>query len=259
MGEAIITSLITKELAKSGDITVSDLSKERLGKLSCEYGTATTEDNLKAFKGSDVIILAIKPQNLATVAAEIGGKIKSSQLVISIIAGKSLKILTEGLKHDAIVRAMPNTPAQVGMGMTVWTTTKSVTQKQKKLAASILSVIGMEILVEDEKYLDMATAVSGSGPAYFFYFMEALMEAAEEIGFSPGMARMLVMMTAWGSSSYAIKSKSDLVKLREMVTSPGGTTAAAIKTFEDGSFKKLVRKAVKTAHKRAEELGGFGL
>ena len=123
------------------------------------------------------------------------------------------------------------------------------------LAASILGAMGMEILVEDEKYLDMATAISGSGPAYFFYFMEALTGAAEEIGFSPGMARMLVMMTAWGSASYAIKSKGDLAELRMMVTSPGGTTAAALKVLEGGNLKELVGKAVKAALKRAEELG----
>lgn len=255
MGEAIIAAIIEKKLARAGDIRASDLSRERLERLSSEYGINTTSDNLKAVKGSEVIILAVKPQNLATVTAEISGKLKVSQLVISIIAGKSLKILTEGLKHDAIVRAMPNTPAQVGMGMTVWTAAESITEEQKKLAASILGAMGMEILVEDEKYLNMATAVSGSGPAYFFYFMEALTEAAEEIGFSPKMARILVLMTAWGSASYAIKSKNDLSELRTMVTSPGGTTAAAIKALEDGSLNKLVRKAVKAALKRAEELG----
>jgi len=252
-----MAAIIGKELAKAGDIKVSDLSEERLKKLSGEYSIATTRDNLKAIEGSEAIILAVKPQNLATISAEIGGKIKPSQLVISIIAGKSLKILAEGLKHDVIVRAMPNTPAQVDMGMTVWIATESVTEEQKKLAASILGTMGMEILVSDEKYLDMATAISGSGPAYFFYFMEALTEAAEKIGFSPGMARMLVLMTAWGSSSYAIKSKSDLAELRQMVTSPGGTTAAALKVLEDSSFKKLVTKAVKAALKRAEELGGY--
>ncbi len=255
MGEAIIAAIIEKKLAEAGDIIVSDLSQERLNHLSKEYGIKTAKSSLKALAGSEVIILAVKPQNLATVASEIGGKLKASQLVISIIAGKSLKILTEGLKYDAIIRAMPNTPAQVGMGMTVWVTTGSVTEEQKKLAASILGAMGMEILVEDEKYLNMATAVSGSGPAYFFYFMEALAEAAEEIGFSSGMARMLVLMTAWGSASYAIKSKNDLAELREMATSPGGTTAAAIKTLEDGGLNKLVRKAVKAALKRAEELG----
>ena len=240
MGEAMIIAVLRKEIASAEDITISDISKERLNNLFRQYSINTTTDSPKTIKGSEVIILAVKPQNLADVAAEIAGSIKPRQLVISIIAGKSLKTISKGLKHDAIVRAMPNTPAQVGMGMTVWTASEDVTEEQKKSAASILGAMGMEIYAEEENHIDMATAVSGSGPAYFFYFMEALTEAAEEIGFSPGMARMLVMMTAWGSASYAIKSKNDLSELRAMVTSPGGTTAAALKVLEDGGFNKLV-------------------
>ena len=150
---------------------------------------------------------------------------------------------------------MPNTPAQISEGLTVWATTKEVTQRQKKWAGSILGVMGKEIYVEDEKYIDMATAVSGSGPAYFFLFVEALVEAAVNIGFSREMARELVLQTMLGAGHLIQKSGKEPAELRRMVTSPGGTTAEALSELEKGGFANLVKQAVRAAYDRAKELG----
>ena len=211
--------------------------------------------NLDIIAGGEIIILAIKPQNLDEVMTEVGGRLKPDQLVLSIIAGKSIASLRQGLKHSAIVRAMPNTPAQIGQGMTVWTATDEVTEKRRASVGSILGAMGKEVYVADEGYIDMATAVSGSGPAYIFLFMESLINAAVELGLPPDTARELVLQTVTGSAEYASQSGKGMAQLREMVTSPGGTTAEAIKTLETGMFAELVKKAIAAAYRRARELG----
>ncbi|MES0279227.1 MAG: pyrroline-5-carboxylate reductase, partial [Dehalococcoidales bacterium] len=182
--------------------------------------------------------------------------LKPDQLVLSIIAGKSIASLRQGLKHNAIVRAMPNTPAQIGQGVTVWTATAGVSGQQKEQAAAILRAMGQEIYVADENYLDMATAVSGSGPAYVFLFMEALITAAIDIGLPPDTAKQLVLETVAGSAAFAEKSGKELSELKRMVTSPGGTTAAALEVLDEGRLSELIKKAVAAAHRRAGELGG---
>ena len=244
-----------KQLASAGDITVSDMAEARRTYLEQKYQITVTPDNKQAIQNKDIVVLAIKPQNLADVMTGLKGLIKSTQLVISIIAGKSIRTISTGLDHGCIVRSMPNTPAQIGEGMTVWTATPQVTALQKKLAASILGVMGMEIYADDEKYLDMATAVSGSGPAYVFLFIESLTTAAEKLGFSPEVAQKLVMQTLLGSGHLLQKSGKTPQELRRMVTSPGGTTAEAISVFEAGGFADLVSKAVTAAHEKAQKLG----
>ncbi len=175
--------------------------------------------------------------------------------MLSIIAGTKIDTLRHGLKHECIVRAMPNTPAQIGEGMSVWTTTAEVNEQQRAWASSILGAMGREICVDDEDYLDMATAVSGSGPAYVFLFMESLVKAAVDIGLPEDIAKELVLQTVLGSGHFAQKSGRELAELRRMVTSPGGTTAEAMLQFEKGEFTGLVRKAVTAAFDRAKELG----
>ncbi len=255
MGEAILTAIIKQRITPASKITICDISPERLLYLNDKYGVAIEANCARAANDADAVILAIKPQNLKDLTAVINGKLNPSQLVISIIAGKSLKTLKDGLEHDAIVRAMPNTPAQIRKGITVWTADAAVSKEQKTLTASIFAVMGSEIYTDDERQLDMATAVSGSGPAYFLYFTEALAEAAVSIGFSPETAKKLALETALGAAEYATSSGKELAELRAMVTSPGGTTAAAIKTLDDASFKKTVARAVESAHRRALELG----
>jgi pyrroline-5-carboxylate reductase len=201
-------------------------------------------------------MLAVKPQNLADVAAELKGKLNPGQLVLSIIAGKNIKSLQQGLGHKSVVRVMPNTPAQIGMGMSVWTATAEVTQPQKVQVGSMLGAMGEEIYVEDESVIDMATAISGSGPAYVFLFMESLVNAAADIGLPADTARKLVLQTVLGSAKYARQSGEELARLRQMVTSPGGTTAEAIAVFETKEFRSIIKQAVEAAYKKTKQLGG---
>lgn len=255
MGQAMAAAIIVKNLAAPGDVAVSDVSQARLDLLKKELGVYTTVSNLEAASRGEIVVLAVKPQTLDGVMAELAGKLNPAQLVLSIVAGKSLATLRDGLKHQAIVRAMPNTPAQIGKGMTVWTATQDVTAAQRINVEAILHVMGRAVYTGYESYLDLATAVSGSGPAYVFLFMEALMAAAMEIGMPEEMARILVFQTVLGSAEYAQQSGKELAELRHNVTSPGGTTAEALKVFEQGDFSGLVKKAVAAAYKRARELG----
>jgi len=256
IGEAMLSAILKAGLTPPHAISVSDISEARRRHLGQTYGVTVTEGNLEALSQSDVVVLAIKPQNLAEVMAEIGGKLKASQLVISIIAGARLKTLRRGLKHKTIVRAMPNTPAQIGQGITIWTATPEVTEPQKGWAGAILGVMGQQVYVADEEYLDMATAVSGSGPAYVFLFMESLIQAAVGIGLPRDMARQLVLETVLGSTDFARQSEKSLDELRRIVTSPGGTTAEALKVLEKGGFAEVIKQAVLAAFTKARELGG---
>jgi pyrroline-5-carboxylate reductase len=255
MGGAILAAILKEKLAAAADINVSEPLEERRQQLKGQYGVAVTGSNAEAVRGADVVILAVKPQILEGVMAEIGGKFQAGQLVISILAGKSLKNLTAGLRHQSVVRAMPNTPAQIGKGITVWTATSEVTEKQQEQAADILGATGKQVFSPDEAMIDKATAISGSGPAYVFLFAEALIEAAEGMDMPADMARKLVLATLEGATGFALSSDKSLAELRKMVTSPGGTTAAALKEFADGGFSELIEKAVKAAHRRAGELG----
>jgi pyrroline-5-carboxylate reductase len=256
MGEAMVSAILEKGLAKPEAIWVSDVSQARLESLEQKYGVAMMGSNRQAVKKGEVVVLAIKPQNLAEVMAELGGQLKSGQLVLSIIAGARLDTLSKGLKHDCIVRVMPNTPAQIGEGMSVWTATPAVTEQQRGLVGAILQAMGREIYVDDEKYIDMATAVSGSGPAYFFLVMESLIDAAVAIGLPRDMARELVLQTMLGSGRLVQKSGEEPAELRRKVTSPGGTTAQALLQFEKDGFTDLVKRAVKAAYDKAKRLGG---
>jgi pyrroline-5-carboxylate reductase len=255
MGEAMLAAVLAKSLAQPASISVSDVSRERLEHLKKRYSVQITADNVAAVSAKDIIILAVKPQNLAEVVDGLRGRIESSQLVLSIIAGAKISTVSQGLNHGAVVRAMPNTPAQVGEGMSVWTATPAVTEGQKQSAKAILGAMGRELYVDDEAYLDMATAISGSGPAYFFLMVEALVEAAIEIGLPRDTAQELVLQTMLGSGRFIEQSGEAPSELRRKVTSPGGTTAAALEQFEKVGFDKLVRRAVRAAYERAKELG----
>ncbi len=255
MGEAILSAILNKGLSQPRDVCLSDVSESRRQYLEQKYNVAVTSDNRLAAAKRDIVILAIKPQNSAEVMAVLSGCLKSGQVVLSIIAGTRIGTLCQGLKHQHVARAMPNTPAQIGEGMSAWTATSEVTDRQKNWVRSILGVMGKEIYFDDEKYLDMATAVSGSGPAYFFLFVDSLIESAVDIGLPPEMAEVMVLQTILGSSHLIQKTGKSPAELRRMVTSPGGTTAAALQQFEKGEFGNLVRQAVTAAFHRAKELG----
>jgi pyrroline-5-carboxylate reductase len=255
MGEAMLSAILAKGLSRPQTISVSDTSKARCQHLEQKYGVAVMSDNRQAANRGDVVVLAIKPQNLVEVMAELNGQLKPIQLVLSIIAGARIDALRHGLNHNCVVRAMPNTPAQIGEGITVWTATPEVTESQKGWAGSILSAMGKEIYVDDEKYIGMATAVSGSGPAYIFLFMESLVDAAVHIGLPRSMAQELVLETILGSSHFVQRSGKSLAELRRMVTSSGGTTAEALLQLEKGGFSELVKQAVSAAYDKAKSLG----
>jgi len=255
MGEAMVSAVLAKRLAKPEAIIVSDIADPRRKLLKRKYRVAVTGSNRQALEIGDILVLAIKPQNLVEVMKELKGHLKPSQLVLSIIAGARIKTLARGLRHDSIVRAMPNTPAQIGEGISVWMATAEVSGQQKEFARSILRAMGGEVYVDDEKYIDMATAVSGSGPAYFFLMVEALVDAAVGIGLPRDKALALVLETMLGSGHLIQRSGKEPAELRRMVTSPGGTTAQALEQLEKGKFTELVKRAVKAAYKRAKELG----
>jgi len=255
MGEAMLAAVLRTRLSRPQSICVSDISESRRQYLEQKYGVPVTDNNRKAVETADVIVLAVKPQSLAEVMTELGGQLKPRQLVLSIIAGTRIRMLRRGLKHRRIVRVMPNTPSQIGEGMTVWTATRQVTDRQKKQVRSILGVMGKEIRFDDEKHIDIATAISGSGPAYFFLFVESLVESAVKIGIPRETAETLVLQTMLGAARLIQQSDKPPAELRRMVTSPGGTTAAAIEQFENDHFSQIVLQAVTAAYKRARELG----
>jgi len=255
MGEVILAALLEKKLCKPTDISVSDISDDRRQYLKKKYRVAVTANNKEALKGKDVIALAVKPQNIKEVLADLKGKLTDNQLILSIAAGVKISTISHATGHYKIVRSMPNTPAQIGLGMSGWTATKEVTVAQKKFARTILSAMGKEIYFDDEKYLDMVTAVSGSGPAYFYLFTESLIEGAVELGLKRQDAETLVLQTMLGVAHLVNQSAKTPAELRRDVTSKGGTTERAIEIFEKNDLPCIVAKAVQAAYRRAKELG----
>jgi len=254
MAEAMITGLLNKQLARPEDITGSGPRDERLAELHQKYGIKTTTDNAAAAVHADVVVLSVKPQRLSEVMKGVTG-IRADALVLSIIAGASIKKISTGLQHKAVVRSMPNTPGQIGEGITVWTASRKVTDEQQKLARAILGALGQEVFVEDESYLDMATALSGTGPAYVFLFTEALIDAGVHMGFPRRIAEQLVLQTIKGSASYYESASRHPATLRNQVTSPGGTSAAALYYLEKAGFRTAISRAVWAAYQRSLELG----
>lgn len=255
MAEAIIAGLLRQGITTPDRILVSGPRQQRTEELEQRYGVVGFSDNREAACRADVVILAIKPQRLSRVLAGLSGQIPSHALVLSIIAGASLQTISEGLKHAAVVRSMPNTPAQIGEGITVWTASHAVSEEHVEQARLVLGALGVEVFVEEEHYLDMATALSGSGPAYVFLFMEALVDAGVHMGFPRRIAEQLVTQTILGSVSYYQKHKIHPAQLRNQVTSPGGTTAQALYYLEKAGFRTAISRAIWAAYERSQELG----
>ncbi len=255
MGEAMVRGLLTQQIVAPEQIYVADPLPERREDLRRRYEVCVTGDNAEAAEAGQVIVLSIKPQNLADVMPGIRGHLRRQDLLLSILAGTPIRKLADGVAHAAVVRAMPNTPAQIGMGMTVWTATTEVTEEQRAQAQAILGALGQELFVNDEGYLDMATALSGTGPAYIFMFMEALIDAGVHLGFSRRVAEQLVFQTMRGSLEYAAQSGKHVAELRNQVTSPGGTTAAALYHMEKGGLRTVLSRGIWAAYQRSVELG----
>jgi pyrroline-5-carboxylate reductase len=255
MGEAIIAALISKKLCKPANIAVSDISEPRRQYLKQKYGVAVTADNTEAVKNKDVVVLAVKPQNISEVLAGLKDSLKTDQIILSIAAGVRIATISNGVGHSKVVRSMPNTPAQIGLGISGWTATKDVTDKQKEMARTILGAMGKEIYFDDENTIDIVTAVSGSGPAYVYLFAEALIQGAVGLGLKPKDAETLVLQTMLGAAQLMNQSDKSPAELRRNVTSKGGTTERALQTFEQSDFAGIVAKAVIAAYQRAKELG----
>lgn len=258
MGEAMIRGLLAQGSVEPAQIIVADPWAERVVELIEKYGIRGTEDNREAAEAGQIVVLSIKPQSMPNVLPEIRGHLRRQDLLLSIIAGAPIRKLADGTAHAAVVRSMPNTPAQIGKGITVWTATPEVTEEQQKQAQAILQSLGQEIYMEEEDYLDMATALSGSGPGYVFLFMEALIDAGVHLGFSRRIAEELVFQTMQGSVEYARRSGKHVAELRNQVTSPGGTTAAALYHMEKGGLRTVMSRGIWAAYERSRQLGQGG-
>lgn len=257
MAEAMLAGLLRKQLIDARLVVCSHPRAERREQLEADYGVRTTDDNAVAAREADVLLLAVKPQMLPGVMDELQGTLPPEQLVISVIAGASTIALGNGLEHPAIVRSMPNTPAQIGQGVTVWYATESVDAQGKVRTRAMLSALGREFEVHDERQVAMATAVSGTGPTYIFLFIESLTDAAVHLGFPRHVARELVLDTMQGSAAFALQSGKHVAELRDMVTSPGGTSAEALYQLERGRLRTVVSDAVWAAFERTLRLEGI--
>lgn len=255
MGEAMIGGLLRQELVAPDQIMATGPREERRAELARRYGVQTTADNAAAAQWAQVAVFALKPQTLPKLLPDLHGALREGELVISIVAGAPIRHFVELIGHPAVVRAMPNTPAQIGEGMTVWTAADAVDEQQRGWARTILGSLGRELYVSDENYLDMATALSGTGPAYFFLLMEAMIDAGVHLGFPRYMAQELVLQTMLGSVRYAMGSGRHMAELRNGVTSPGGTTAAALYELERGGLRTVLSDAIWAAYRRSAELG----
>jgi len=255
MAEALLNGVLARAGVAPEDLTVSGPRAERLRELAERYGVETSTDNRAAIGNAAVVVLCVKPQSLPAVLDGLQGGMPAEALVLSIVAGARLEDLTRTLGHPAAVRAMPNTPAQIGQGITVWAATPAAAPDQRETARAMLACLGTEVFAEDEDYLDMATAVSGTGPAYVFLFMEALVDAGVHLGFPRRIAEQLVVQTLKGSVAFYETSPSHLARLRNQVTSPAGTTAAALYFLEKAGFRPAISRAVWAAYERSVQLG----
>jgi pyrroline-5-carboxylate reductase len=255
MAEAILHGVLSGKLADPKDISVGEPVAERREYLSSQFGVSADADNLKSAQQADLVVLAIKPQDLGQVLGQLKGHLDPQQAALSIVAGAKMDTLTKGLGHPSVVRVMPNTPAQIGEGMSLWTCSDGVDDSKREMVKAVLGTIGQEIYVSDEKYMDMATALSASGPAYVFLFIEALIDAGVYVGMPRDMARTLTLQTVFGSTKLVMESGMHPAELKDMVVSPGGTTAEALRVLEDQGVPAAIVSAVDAAYRKSVQLG----
>ena len=256
MGTTFGRALIANNLAAPEDITFAEVDAGRRTTLSDSTGAKVTERADEAVAGTSVVFMAVKPQDFPSVGNVLQGLILPEQLVVSIMAGVSIQNLRDHLGHRSVVRAMPNTPAQIGQGITVWTAPEEVNEAQRSAVQTLLATMGREVYVTDERQIDLATAVSGSGPGFVFLLLEALVDGAVQIGMRRELASELVYQTVLGSAAYALESELHTSELRNMVTSPGGTTAAGLYAMEEAGMRSGAINAILAAYQRTLELSG---
>jgi pyrroline-5-carboxylate reductase len=253
MAASLIGGLLAQGIPAS-HIRASDPGAEQRAKIASEHGIALFADNTEAILDADVIVLATKPQVLKDVCLALAPSLQDGQLLVSIAAGISCASLGNWLGARPIVRCMPNTPALLRQGVSGLYANAEVNPAQRELAEQLLAAVGMALWLENEQQIDAVTAVSGSGPAYFFLLIEAMTAAGEQLGLPKAIAAQLTLQTALGAAHMAVASDVDAAELRRRVTSPNGTTEAAIKTFQAGGFAELVEQALSAAAKRSAEL-----
>lgn len=263
MAEAVVAGLLRKKLVSPEQIVGSHPRQSRREEMHVKYGIEMLESNREAVSeitpetpdASSIIVLAVKPQRLHGVLQELKGSLVKEQLVVSVVAGARIETISEVLLHASVIRTMPNTPAQIGEGVTAWTASAEVNEQQETQVCAMLEALGKTVRVENERQIDMATALSATGPTYIFMMMEALIDAGVHMGFSRHVAQELVHHTMLGSVLFARESHKHPAELRNMVTSPGGTSAEAIYQMEKGGLRTVLSKAVWSAYQRAESLG----
>ncbi len=255
MAEAMIAGLIADRAVTPERLSASHPRRERREVLAERHGISAVAANRDALTDAEVIVLAVKPQMLVRVMRELRGRLGADQVVVSIVAGATIRTLVDGLQHAAVVRAMPNTPSQIRRGISVWSASDACTTRQRDFARAVLRALGDERQVADESFVAMATALSGTGPTYLFAVMEALIDAGVHLGFPRELAHDLVVETLVGSAEYAKRSELHPAQLRNAVTSPGGTSAAAIYELEKGRIRTVFSDAVWAAYRRTLELG----
>ncbi|MBA1202345.1 pyrroline-5-carboxylate reductase [Pseudomonas capeferrum] len=253
MAASLIGGLRAQGLEAS-QIRASDPGAETRTRLGAEHGIEVFEDNAQAIEGADVIVLAVKPQVMKAVCVALRPNLESGQLIVSIAAGITCASMNAWLGAQPIVRCMPNTPSLLRKGVSGLYATAEVSARQREQAEQLLSAVGIALWLEQEQQLDAVTAVSGSGPAYFFLMIEAMTAAGVKLGLSPETASQLTLQTALGAAHMAAASDVDAAELRRRVTSPAGTTEAAIKSFQSNGFEALVEQALEAAARRSAEL-----
>ena len=255
MGGSIISRVVESGLFPASRVRVGEPYEPLRRALAERLGVQATADNREAIEGADTILLAVKPDIIRVAAEQLRDRLTPDTLVMSIAAGVELATIQRGLQHPAIIRVMPSTPAQVGMSISAWFATEHVTAQQKETARAILRSFGREFEVDQEKYLDMVTAVSGSGPAWVMLMLEALTDAGVQIGLKREWAYDLALQTFAGSTELARQTGKHPAELRNVVTTPGGTTAAGLYEMERGGLRGTIAAGIVAAYKRCVELG----
>jgi len=269
MSQALLAPLITQKLQTPSSITAYDVSNTALEKVNELYpGVQTATSIPEAIHNSNLIVYGVKPQNCEKVHSEIrraklleedapgNNFVRDDAILLSIVAGTPIQNFVDGSLVQRVARSMPNTPAQIGAGVTVWSCTDNIDAKERKQIKTILDSFGKSVFVDDESFIDMSTSISGSGPAYIFLLMEAMIDAGVHMGFSRETATILVHHTLLGSTKFAMETGEHPAVLRNSVTSPAGTTASAIYELENGKFRTVIKDAIWACYRRSLEMGG---
>jgi pyrroline-5-carboxylate reductase len=255
MGEAMLSATIAKGVVQAADVCVAEINEERCSAVHGRFGVKASSDPASVVDASEIVVFAVKPQEFEAAAHHMRGRFRREQTIVSIMAGVPIDRIARTLSHAGIVRVMPNTPAAVGEGMSVWTATPEVDAVAREQVGAILGAMGREVHVDDEKYLDMATALSGSGPGFIYMLLEAFIDAGVHVGFKRNVAEMLALQTFVGSAKYAAETGKHPAELRNEVTSPAGTTAAGLLVLESAGVRGAIIDAVEAAYERSRALG----